>query len=725
MIDDFVVPPDGWERDDEAVEKALPEIAAIQGLPAVFADAAPELIDAADDDKPFYAWKAEEKLFGAVKPSWNQGQVGTCFPAGTIVRMADGSEKNIEDVRSGEYVITHLSRPRQVVKTFKRRYSGPLTTVKAGGCPSSVTATSDHRFVYYSERASGQKDLRRWRVGNTSEKYVWEKIGQLGIGDRLLVPTGVPCPEHDSEVIDVVKYAPDTIPSECGEFAINASGRGKPTRRIVPIRPEVGRLFGLYLAEGNIGRNSHNNGYKPIAVVFSFHLDETELAEDVVRLIGDLFGVGCRQVTDPSHHVRKVIVNSTILAKLFHALVPGKAISKRLPDVFHRASKETRLAVLRGWMDGDGHCKIRKNGPNAKQLSLIGVSSSEGLRRDMYTLAVGCGLQPRMVLRKKMAHQNAAAGHVALYGEHAVGVIPELRSDYESIKQRPGKKAWKTELGIAAPIKTKTESYMEDGVVYCLEVEEDHSFVANGYACSNCVSFGWGRGANDLLNIMAAAGVISLPEAEVATEPIYGGSRVEVGGGRIRGDGSVGAWAAKWCLNWGLLLRKIYSKYSLERYSESLSRQWGRSGVPDELEPIAKQFPIKSVAQCNSVEEAWKGLGSGYILPICSNVGFASPYVDGFCARKGSWNHCMVVRGRVVAKHRGSNTRAYACQNSWGGYIKGEPYFTDADGNRERLPEGCFLMTENDLGAILRQTDSFLISDVQGFPRRDPMDWFI
>ena len=61
-----------------------------------------------------------------------------------------------------------------------------------------------------------------------------------------------------------------------------------------------------------------------------------------------------------------------------------------------------------------------------------------------------------------------------------------------------------------------------------------------------CVSFGTARAVEYTMLAEIAAG-----EAEqfrtVATEPIYGGSRVEVGKGKLgRGDGSVGAWAAQW-----------------------------------------------------------------------------------------------------------------------------------------------------------------------------------
>lgn len=238
-----------------------------------------------------------------------------------------------------------------------------------------------------------------------------------------------------------------------------------------------------------------------------------------------------------------------------------------------------------------------------------------------------------------------------------------------------------------------------------------------------CVSFGWGRGVNDLMLIAAASGTGSDPGKDIATEPIYGGSRVEVGNGRIAGDGSVGAWAARWVKEWGNLLRQVYGKWDLTRYSGDLSRQWGRSGVPDELEPICREHPVKTVALIEDATQAWKLLGNGYPIPICSGVGFDSPLAEGFCERSGSWGHCMLVRGRMVARFRGRRERAFIIQNSWGDYIEGEKVIFDGDGNHVELPEGCFGVHWSAMEDIIGERDSFAASDFVGFEPRD-LSWY-
>lgn len=244
-----------------------------------------------------------------------------------------------------------------------------------------------------------------------------------------------------------------------------------------------------------------------------------------------------------------------------------------------------------------------------------------------------------------------------------------------------------------------------------------------------CVSFGWGRGSNDLMCVQVRTGETEeYPGADVATEPIYGGSRVEAGGGRIPPgeDGSVGAWAAEFVTRWGILLRKQYGQYDLTHYSEQTSRQWGAHGVPDELEPECRKHPIQTAALVTSSTEAWTLLGHGYPIPICSDVGFESPLVEGFCQPAGQWGHCMLVRGRLLARYRGSVGKAFVIQNSWGDYLagQGDPYVTLSDGSTLRLPPGCFCVTDRWLDSILRQQDSFVIGGLRGFETRT-LDWLL
>jgi hypothetical protein len=233
-----------------------------------------------------------------------------------------------------------------------------------------------------------------------------------------------------------------------------------------------------------------------------------------------------------------------------------------------------------------------------------------------------------------------------------------------------------------------------------------------------CVSFGFARGVQDLLLWEVAAGEAEeWPGAQIATEPIYGGSRVEVGGGRIRGDGSVGAWAARWVKDWGVIPRGKYGAHDLTTYSESMSRRWGDRGVPDELEPRIKEHPVTAVAMVQTGEDLWTAIGAGKPVPVCSDQGFTSTRdADGFCRRSGSWAHCMLYRGRFIHPRRG---KCLVEQNSWGGYLKGPDEFEyvaeDGSVKKEKLPEGCFCVELSVGAAAVSERDSFALAGLTGW----------
>jgi hypothetical protein len=193
-----------------------------------------------------------------------------------------------------------------------------------------------------------------------------------------------------------------------------------------------------------------------------------------------------------------------------------------------------------------------------------------------------------------------------------------------------------------------------------------------------CVGFGNAKTATLATAMMAKAREISWPGADVAIEPVYGGMRYEVGaktyGSDInRGDdGGVGAWAAEWLLKWGVLLMQQYEGVDLSNYSENRCDTYGRSGVPDALEPIAKQHPLTTAALCSSAEEVWSLIGQWHPVVHCSNQGFTMQRTnDGTCRASGSWAHCAGWNGRFTLK---SGARVIRYENSWDGDENGNGY---------------------------------------------------
>lgn len=231
----------------------------------------------------------------------------------------------------------------------------------------------------------------------------------------------------------------------------------------------------------------------------------------------------------------------------------------------------------------------------------------------------------------------------------------------------------------------------------------------------SCVSFGSARAFERSLAVQIMQGD-PFKFRHVVEEVIYGGSRVEIGGGRIRGDGSVGAWAAKFLTQYGAPPRGVYGQYDLSKYSPNLCRAWGRTGVPDDFEAEVKKYPAGDCAMVTSADAAQRALAKGYGIFVCSDQGFTRQRDEnGVCRASGSWAHCMCIDGY----HTDDSGRVYFhIENSWGpDYHVGPVGWGDPN-------TGGFYAARDVVERMLRQGDSFAVSAVKGFPDRD-LDWLV
>jgi hypothetical protein len=239
------------------------------------------------------------------------------------------------------------------------------------------------------------------------------------------------------------------------------------------------------------------------------------------------------------------------------------------------------------------------------------------------------------------------------------------------------------------------------------------SFVPHYQEAPDCVSQASGLGVDVLAAVQIA--IQQRPQrwvAKAATEPIYGGSRVEVGNYRGIGGGSTGHWAAEWLSSYGVLLRQKYpGGHDFTIYDAKKAVQMGRDGCPDALEPLAKLHPVKETAICTSYADMCDCIYNGSPVMVCSNVGFGNGNCtrdsEGFLTRKRSpWYHAMLFAGYDDEYRR----PGALCFNSWGeNWISGP--------TRGPQPPGTFWIDASTVDAMLRQGDSFAFSSFVGFPR--------
>ena len=255
---------------------------------------------------------------------------------------------------------------------------------------------------------------------------------------------------------------------------------------------------------------------------------------------------------------------------------------------------------------------------------------------------------------------------------------------------------------------------------------------ANRQTIGDCVSHGFAAGVRylfirNLIESLAPADQF----IDIATEPIYALSRVEVGKGRLgNGDGSVGAWAAESLMSpYGVLQRKKYGSTDLTTYSGQRAKQWGspRSGLPDDLEAIARQFTVSMAPLVVSEDEAISALSNAYPIPVCSQQGFKTTRDRyGFCDPRGSWSHCLCAIAIGYFKRAGKKILATAIKQSWGDSPDGPDEVELWTGRKVVLPQGVFLV-EFDVfvSRMLRARDSFAPAGPRGFVKIPDFDVFL
>lgn len=226
---------------------------------------------------------------------------------------------------------------------------------------------------------------------------------------------------------------------------------------------------------------------------------------------------------------------------------------------------------------------------------------------------------------------------------------------------------------------------------------------------SDCVSMSTAGMVDNLTGIQHyMLGTNEEWQGECASEIIYAGSRVEIAKSVLgRSGGSNNVWAARWVSQFGVLPRKKYGSIDLTVYSGKRADAWGMPnvGVPDELEPIAKQHPVKTYSQVRTWEECLSALSNYYPVTIASNQGFSNVRSkDGFASPQSVWPHSMLLIGC-----KDDNRPGALCVNSWNVWNSGPKGEYD-------IPDGSFWIDAEVLERnILSQNDSWAFSSYEGF----------
>ena len=399
-----------------------------------------------------------------------------CFGEDTLVLMGDGTYRPIVQIRPGDVVYTHLGRIRPVTHLVCRpiREDERVHEIKLAGFPKPVIATGNHPFYILR-----QNSVCRCGCG-----------GQLSSRnsqpDQLLRHSFLTGHHRKGQALpDEPKFQWIQVDDfRSREWFLSPwleEGLVTPSYSL-----EFARLVGYYAAEGCLlhWNTFQDRGTQGRHVRLTFNINELDtLGADIAQIcqhLGYEFKI--------KKHVRQAFDLTIVSPELYAFCLDNVGVGshyKRLSSQLMSWSNDLLRELYIGLQLGDG---------NINSTNLRYASSSFDLISQVSTIL--SRLHVRNLMANGKEKVNFPGDHLHCLsiptGESAERVYAWLRSYLrekdQGITFQEQRLDYSQDEGQLRSFGRGKRPKVIDrtGMVYCLIVEEDHSFIAHGVAVQNC-----------------------------------------------------------------------------------------------------------------------------------------------------------------------------------------------------------------------------------------------
>ena len=381
-----------------------------------------------------------------------QGWTPTCLVPGSLIRVANGFVKKIEEVAPSDTIITHTGKTVKVKEAFQTLRGPDHTRVlKLWGNYSSLECTLEHRI-------------------KTPEG--WVEASEISVGDYVCHPVR----QITKEVKSIPAYS---------------HGRGRFKKENwsyfnIPLTSEMAYLCGFYLAEGTCHGNVKANGMVLSEVVFAVHKKEVkDRMSRIKKVLGRNQSI---RIDKRAGNASMIVVTNAWFAR-FIAENLGRTNKKTIPDWVWQAGRPFCKALLKGYMDGDGHCDKQSN-------NVVAPSVCQQLLLQMRDLVASLGLGWSSIYLKeahvqgRMKFNHADTWKIILSGPtgyryrklFGFDAKPTITQDGRARHWRYSRDRKNIELMVESVSNGFSEKF------YDIEVDHrDHSFTTDQCAVHNCI----------------------------------------------------------------------------------------------------------------------------------------------------------------------------------------------------------------------------------------------
>lgn len=431
------------------------------------------LIEEYDDGKKNLTKIFSEPLLEELIAYNNTGNFDRCLLPGTNITTPEGY-KNIEDVKIGDVVFSHLGERRRVTEVMVNPPTKDIYELKVSGNYETLTCTDNHPILVAYNDISPKKRTRNYK------KY-----------RRLLTQKAF------VEAKDIKR----------GYFVLHPK---RKNLQQTMLDKDLLYLLGWYISDGYVNITSN-------AVNFTLAKNQEEIAKELVDIINRYFvdsntirvdgyvDKNGREV--PAYDFKN---NWTLPARI--KVIKGKnaiqvvKTSKELANfltkyggtsnnkIIHSDIYNTKglMPLVLGYLEGDGHQRVNHSYDGYKreviECSTIYIDLLKQIRQILIDEGIWSSIRYISNKNKKNIQPQVS---ISISRQYINKIAKGSKKFWlvDNIGRKFKNNSIETEEGFWSPIKEITKiSYT--GNTYNIEVEEDHSYIANNIAVHNCIAFG-------------------------------------------------------------------------------------------------------------------------------------------------------------------------------------------------------------------------------------------
>jgi len=388
--------------------------------------------------------------------------LGECCADSAYLMMGNGEIKSIQDVRAGDTVLTHMGQASQVLYPTTRTVDEEICVFHVTGLPEPLEVTKNHP-MYAMTRSQAREDVIEVAKGElawNSKEYV-----------KAFADTGYSVFSLDKEKFDF-------IPAEHlskGDWLVYPIDR---TVEASTYTPEFCRLLGYYLAEGWLHWRKNAQGEE---IPYTVHIanGNPDIIEDIQRCWASL---GIKTRIQKLKNCIGVAVDSKEIAQLFQRLCGSGSHEKKLDLSILRMEPAKQLQIVQAFFEGDG--SVNSNG--MVQMTTV----SRTLAYHLWLMFLRNDI-PASLKKWHYSKSDSDIFAVKLSKYNSYDFLrASIKAAHKAVRPTQASSARLLIKGdyLVMPIRDIEYRHYK-GQVYNLEVEGDHSYVANGCAVHNCFPF--------------------------------------------------------------------------------------------------------------------------------------------------------------------------------------------------------------------------------------------